>query len=107
MTYELRTYTASPGKMDALLNRFRDSTINLFIEHNMKSLGYWTPVDSPDVLVYLLEHDGDPKANWKAFGTDQRWIDAKSASETDGPLAAKIESVMLEGTDLYPIAVAR
>ena len=35
MTYELRTYTASPGKMDALLNRFRDSTINLFIEHNM------------------------------------------------------------------------
>ncbi|MHA7209637.1 NIPSNAP family protein [Arthrobacter sp. MDT1-65] len=107
MTYELRTYTASPGKMGALMDRFRDSTINLFIEHNMKSLGYWTPVDSPDVLVYLLEHDGDPKANWTAFGADQRWIDAKSASETDGPLAAKIESVMLAATDLYPIAVAR
>jgi hypothetical protein len=107
MTYELRTYTASPGKMDALMRRFRDSTIDLFIEHNMKSLGYWTPVGSPDVLVYLLEHDGDPTANWKAFGTDQRWIDAKSASETDGPLAATIESVLLEATDLHPIAAAR
>ncbi|MDQ0733751.1 NIPSNAP family protein [Arthrobacter agilis] len=107
MTYELRTYTATPGKMDALVARFRDSTINLFIEHNMKSLGYWTPVDSPEVLIYLLEHDGDPKANWKAFGADQRWIDAKSASETDGPLAANIQSVMLEATDLYPVAVAR
>ncbi|MHA7181366.1 NIPSNAP family protein [Arthrobacter sp. MDB2-24] len=107
MTYELRTYTANPGKMDALMTRFRDNTIGLFTEHNMKSLGYWTPVGTDDVLVYILEHDGDPKANWAAFQADQRWIDAKSASEVDGPLAAKIESVMLEGTDLYPIAVAR
>ncbi|MUK01312.1 NIPSNAP family protein [Vibrio cholerae] len=107
MTYELRTYTANPGKMDALMTRFRDNTINLFIEHNMKSLGYWTPVGSPDVLVYLLEHDGEPVANWTAFATDQRWIDAKAASEADGVLTANIESVMLEATDLYPIADAK
>ncbi|MFJ6001680.1 NIPSNAP family protein [Arthrobacter sp. NPDC092385] len=104
MTYELRTYTANPGRMDALMARFRDNTINLFIEHNMKSLGYWTPVGTDDVLVYILEHDGDPTANWAAFAADQRWIDAKAASEADGALTAKIESVMLEGTDLYPIA---
>ena len=107
MTYELRTYTASPGKMDALMARFRDNTINLFMEHNMKSLGYWTPAGTDDVLLYILEHEGDPKANWAAFQADQRWIDAKSASEVDGALAAKIESVMLEPTDRYPIAVAR
>ncbi|MHA7286553.1 NIPSNAP family protein [Arthrobacter sp. MDT3-44] len=107
MTYELRTYTANPGKMDALVERFRTNTIGLFTEHNMKSLGYWTPVGTDDVLVYLLEHDGDPKANWATFQADQRWIDAKSASEVEGALAAKIESVMLEPTNLYPIAVAR
>jgi hypothetical protein len=107
MTYELRTYTATPGKMDALMARFRDHTINLFIEHNMKSLGYWTPVGSPEVLIYLLEHDGDPKANWAAFGTDQRWIDTKAASETEGSLTAKIEAVLLEATDLYPLAEAK
>lgn len=107
MTYELRTYTANPGKFDALVARFRDVTINLFIEHNMKSLGYWTPVGSDDVLVYLLEHDGDPKDNWKAFGSDQRWIDAKSTSEIDGVLTAKIDSVLLEATDLYPVADAK
>ena len=107
MTYELRTYTANPGKMDALLERFRSNTIGLFTEHNMKSLGYWIPVDRPDVLVYLLEHDGDPITNWTAFGTDQRWIDAKAASEVDGVLTAGIESVMLEATDLHPIAKAQ
>ncbi|MBG6225928.1 hypothetical protein IWX63_002511 [Arthrobacter sp. CAN_A2] len=107
MTYELRTYTANPGKMDALVERFRSSTIGLFTEHNMKSLGYWTPVGSDDVLVYLLEHDGDPKANWAAFGADPRWTEAKAASETDGALAARIDSVLLEATDLYPVAQAR
>ncbi|MBG6183075.1 hypothetical protein IWX65_001022 [Arthrobacter sp. CAN_A214] len=106
MTYELRTYTAAPGKMDALMERFRESTIDLFTEHSMTSLGYWTPVGTPDVLIYLLRHEGDPKENWKAFGADRRWIDAKSASETDGVLAAKIESVLLEATDLHPIVEA-
>ncbi|WP_104117036.1 NIPSNAP family protein [Arthrobacter sp. B1805] len=107
MTYELRTYTANPGRMDALMARFRDNTIDLFTEHNMRSLGYWTPVGTDDVLVYLLEHDGDPKANWAAFAADQRWIDAKAASEADGPLTATIESVLLDPTDLYPIADAK
>lgn len=106
MTYELRTYTANPGKMDALMERFRSNTITLFTEHNMRSLGYWTPVDRSDVLIYLLQHDGDPKDNWTAFGGDQRWTDAKAASETDGALTASIESVLLEATDLYPIAGA-
>lgn len=43
MTYELRTYTANPGRMVALMARFRDNTINLLTEHNMKSLGDWAP----------------------------------------------------------------
>ncbi|BBE21834.1 hypothetical protein MN0502_07170 [Arthrobacter sp. MN05-02] len=107
MTYELRTYTAAPGKLDALMTRFRDSTIDLFVEHNMTSLGYWTPVGVPDVLIYLLCHEGDPKANWAAFGADQRWIDAKAASEADGALTASIESLMLDATDLHPIAGAK
>jgi hypothetical protein len=93
--------------MDALMERFRTNTITLFTEHNMKSLGYWIPVDRPDVLVYLLQHDGDPAANWTAFAADQRWIEAKAASEVDGALTAGIESVMLEATDLYPVAEAR
>ena len=107
MTYELRTYTAGPGKMDALLERFRSLTIDLFTEHNIRSLGYWTPVGTDDTLVYLVQHDGDPQENWKAFGADQRWIDGKAASEVDGPLSTSIESVMLEATDLYPEAEPR
>ena len=107
MTYELRTYTATPGRMDALMERFRSNTIALFAEHDMRSLGYWIPVDRPEVLVYLLQHDGDPKENWTAFASDPRWTAAKEASEVDGALTASIESVFLEATDLYPIAEAR
>lgn len=107
MTYELRTYIAAPGKLDALLERFRSLTLDLFAEYGIRSLGYWTPVGSDDTLVYLVQHDGDPKAAWAAFGSDQRWIDGKAASEVNGPLSTSIESVMLEATDLYPVAEPR
>ena len=34
--FELRTYYASPGKLDALHARFRDHTCKLFEKHGMK-----------------------------------------------------------------------
>ena len=44
--YEMRTYTATEGKLDAVNARFRDHTRRIFERHNMKSVGYWTP-DNP------------------------------------------------------------
>jgi hypothetical protein len=41
--YELRTYTATEGKLDAVNARFRDHTRRIFERHNIKSVGYWTP----------------------------------------------------------------
>src|SRR5688500_20394573 len=43
--YELRIYTAAPGKLDALHARFRDHTLRLFEKHGIKNVGYWTGVD--------------------------------------------------------------
>jgi len=57
--YELRTYTAADGKLDALKARFRDHTITIFNKHQMKSIGYWVPQDAPlsqNTLIYILEH---------------------------------------------------
>ena len=42
--YELRTYTAEPGRLDALDARFRDHTIKLFDKHGMTNVAYWHPV---------------------------------------------------------------
>ena len=38
--YELRTYTAAPGKLNELLARFRDHTRRLFEKHGMTNVGY-------------------------------------------------------------------
>ena len=42
MLYELRIYTANPGKLPALIARFRDHTCTLFEKHGIKNVGYWT-----------------------------------------------------------------
>src|SRR2546421_346890 len=92
--YELRTYTAAPGKLDALNARFRDHTLKLFERHGMVNVGYWTPAKdqkgAENTLVYLLAHkDMDAaKKSWAAFRADPDWTAARKASEekAGGPL---------------------
>src|SRR5688572_19629525 len=85
--YELRTYTALPGRMPALLTRFRDHTTDLFAKHGMVNIGYWVPADekdgAADTLIYLLEHKNreSAKASWKAFVADPDWQAAQKKSE--------------------------
>jgi hypothetical protein len=37
--FEIRTYTAPEGKLDALHARFRDHTLRIFAKHGMTSIG--------------------------------------------------------------------
>ena len=104
MPYELRTYTTIPGRMDALLARFRDHTVALFEKHGMHSVGYWLSDADPNVLIYLLNHDGDPKQNWVAFQSDADWIAAKAASVIDGEIVDHLESLFLSPTDFSALA---
>ncbi|MEM7602982.1 MAG: NIPSNAP family protein, partial [Verrucomicrobiota bacterium] len=71
--YELRTYHANEGKLDALHARFRDHTVSLFEKHGMTNLIYWTPVENNDnLLIYLLAYPdrATRDASWKAFRED-------------------------------------
>jgi len=107
-TFELRTYHAAPDKLDALNARFRDHTVGLFKKHGMTQLGYWVPMDkekgAADTLIYILAHKskeaGD--ASFAAFRADPAWVAAKSASEANGPLTTKVESVFMAPTDYSP-----
>lgn len=103
--YELRTYTAAPGKLQALHARFRDHTTALFIKHGMTVIGYWEPTEVPDTLIYLLAYKDRAARDvaWKAFGSDPDWIKARTASEVDGRLTTKIEAVFLNPTDYSPM----
>ncbi|MBV6760235.1 NIPSNAP family protein [Rhodococcus opacus] len=97
---ELRRYHAVSGRYEALLDRFEQHTLGLFTRHHMTSLGYWTPENEPDVLVYLLRHDGDPTENWAAFQDDPEWQRVKELTTADGPLTVSIESTFLRETRL-------
>ena len=108
LVYEMRTYTATEGKLDAVNARFRDHTRRIFERHNMKSVGYWTPLEGPTAgttLVYILEHPSREEArkNWAAFSADPEWQKVKAESEANGRIVAKAESVFLVPTDYSPI----
>lgn len=103
MTFELRTYTAAPGKMEALLERFRNHTTKLFPDHGIHDIGYWLSTEDPDTLIYLVRHNGDPESNWKEFKNDPRWVTARSASVANGELTVTISSVYLTATDFSPL----
>jgi hypothetical protein len=107
--YELRTYTAEPGRRDALNARFRDHTLKLFEKHGMTNVGYLLPLagqkDADNTLVYMLAHkDMDAaKKSWDEFRKDSDWVTAKKASEdkAGGSLTVQggVKSLYLKPTD--------
>ncbi|HUG94247.1 MAG TPA: NIPSNAP family protein [Planctomycetaceae bacterium] len=102
--YELRTYVTLPGRLPALHQRFREHTLKLFEKHGMKNMYYFTPLDKDDTLIYLLAHESREaaQASWDAFRKDPEWLKARDASERDGKIVMKVESVFLESTDYSP-----
>jgi hypothetical protein len=106
--FELRIYTASEGKLEALHARFRDHTNKLFVKHGMDLVGYWTPVDgaeSKNTLIYILGYPSKEarEKSWADFQADPDWKAAKAASEVNGSLVAKVETKFLSPTDYSPI----
>jgi hypothetical protein len=103
--FELRTYVAAPGKLQALHARFRDHTNALFTKHGMTVVGYWVPSDADkgaaNTLVYLMSFPSRAARDkaWDAFRADPAWLVARTASEADGKLTDKIDSLLLTATD--------
>jgi hypothetical protein len=99
--YELRTYTAADGKLDALKARFRDHTIRIFKKHGMESIGYWVPEDpalSKNTLIYILKHPSreDGEKHWMDFQNDPEWKKVSAESEANGKLVLKVDRVWLD-----------
>jgi hypothetical protein len=107
--FELRTYYAAPGKLEALNARFRDHTCALFKKHGMEIVGFWMPTDKEQgaetKLVYLLAHKSREAArkSWADFSNDPDWKKARSESEANGKLVEKVESVYMSATDYSPM----
>jgi len=54
--YELRIYTAQPGKRDALAARFAGRTAAIYARHGITNVGYWIPVQSDPELGINAEN---------------------------------------------------
>lgn len=103
--YEVRTYYAAEGKLDALHARFRNHTVKLFEKHGMTNIGYWVPIENPDrILLYILAYPSREAAaeSWKAFSADPVWQKAKQESEVDGKLVTKADSKFYQAVDYSP-----
>lgn len=68
MLYELSEPTTET-KLDELNARFRNHTMALFEKHGMTNIMYWTPVDKPNMLIYVIAHKDKAAADasWAAF----------------------------------------
>jgi hypothetical protein len=105
--YEMRTYWPAPGKMPALHKRFNDHTITLFKKHGIEVVGFWeTYIGPAPSLIYVLGYRdlGHRQEAWDAFASDPEWLEARAASERDGALVARLESVIMKGTPYGPNA---
>ena len=106
--FEMRTYTAAEGKMEALHKRFREHTNAMFAKHGITIIGFWTPTEgdtAKSTLVYILAYP-DKEArekDWAEFQADPEWVKAKADSEKDGKLVDKVVSVYMSPTDYSPI----
>ncbi len=99
--YEMRTYHTYEGKLDALLTRFRDHTVQLFEKHGMTNIGYWVPVDKPNTLIYILSYPSKEARDksWADFQKDSDWVKARTASEANGKIVEKVDQVFMNPTD--------
>jgi hypothetical protein len=101
--FELRTYTAHPGRFEAMKARFRDHVVPLFEKRGMTVIGFWTAADAPrseNTLVYVLAFPSREaaKKSWDAFRTDPERAKVWAETEKEGPIDLKVESMYLAPT---------
>jgi hypothetical protein len=103
--YEMRTYYANEGKLEALHDRFRDHAVHLLEKHGIVNIGYWVPVENPERKLHFILAYPSREARekmWQTFIADPQWQEAFRASETGGRLVAKVENVFLQACDYSP-----
>lgn len=82
--YELRIYTVTSNKLDAVLDRFRDTVDPVRRKHGIKTVGYWSAPGTTNggTFAYLMAAPtkGDLQKQEKEFGADTEFKEGYAAS---------------------------
>ncbi len=107
MIVEMRVYHCLPGRLPALQDRFRNTTLPFFEKYGIEPIGFWTTLvgESNQSLTYMLKWASlaDRESRWAAFQSDQDWQTKRAASEAQTPIVARIENSFLTPTDFSPL----
>jgi hypothetical protein len=107
MLYELRTYTAMPGRLPDLHKRFAEITLGYFDKHGIRVIGFWTNElgGASDQLLYILAYASlaDREAKWGAFVADPERQAKFADTERNGPLVRRITAQILRPTSYSPL----
>jgi hypothetical protein len=71
-------------------------------------VAYFAPQDAPlsqNTLIYVIAHASREQAarNWAAFRADPEWQKIAAASNVNGNIVTKVESVFADATDFSPL----
>lgn len=90
MLYEIRVYTASEGKAEAMRRRFLTEVVPRMPKHGIELVGVFTAPQEDGRLTYITRFADEAArtAGWASFGGDAEWKAVKAATEVDGPLLA-------------------
>ena len=107
--FELRTYHAADGKLEALHERFRSHTVRLLARHGIECVGFWIPRDNGGnnlVVLHAYPSAAARTAAWERFAIDPEWRKLRVRTEADGKLVDQIDELILAPTDFCPAVAA-
>jgi hypothetical protein len=105
MLYESRIYTAVPGKLPAVNDRFAKHTMGFFKKHGIGMLGFWTDeIGTSNRLIYILTFDSmaDRENKWTAFQADPGWHQVRAETEADGAVVDHVVNAFMRLTPYSP-----
>jgi hypothetical protein len=107
--FELRVYTALPGKRDALAARFANRTAAIYARHAITNVGYWIPqqsvpamdIGAENTFIYMRGYPSREERDKrvKARGDDPEFIKVVTEAERN-PETKLIERIY--SVDLIP-----
>lgn len=111
--FELRIYSAQPGKRDALAARFANRTAAIFARHGITNVGYWIPqqsdpevgVSAENTFIYVRGYPSKEERDkrLKAVRDDPEFVQVVTKQEEnhDTKLVLKVHNIDMTPNGAY------